>query len=69
MAHRLVLKDFDCFCSLLLLAHDDGDIGDEELLLLIIAARHDAMISLLPPLQYLARRLCLQSLDEEQGSS
>ena len=65
MSHRLVKEQLDQLSALLLIAHEDGDLDEEELLLLLACVEEDAAASLLPPLQFVGRKLCLDQLDEE----
>lgn len=65
MAHRLVTEEFDQLCTLLLISHEEGDLDEEELLLLLASTMDDAANSLLPPLQFIGRRLCIEELDDE----
>ena len=64
MSHHLVKEQLDQLTALLLIAHEDGDLDEEELLLLA-CVEEDAAASLLPPLQFVGRKLCLDQLDEE----
>ena len=63
-SHRLVKEQLDQLTALLLIAHEDGNLDEEELLLLACVAE-DAAAGLLPPLQFVGRKLCLDQLDEE----
>ena len=47
-----------------MIAHEEGDIDEEELLLLLHSAKRNTRLAVLPPLQS-GDRLCLESLDEE----
>ena len=64
MSHRLVKEQLDELTALLLIAHEDGDLDEEELLLLACVAE-DAAACLLPPLQFVGRKLCFDQLNEE----
>lgn len=59
------VKDFEDLVALLLLSHDDGDLTDEELLLMM-SALEDDRCSALYPIQEIGPRLCIDSLNEEQ---
>ena len=66
MSRRLVIEiEADRLRSLLLLSHENGEIDEEELLLLLVALEDDAYTASLPLLQYIGPRLCLDDLDEE----
>lgn len=65
MARRVVVTEHDTLSSLLVVLHEEGDIDEHELCLLLMALKDDAVNSLLPPLQFIGRRLCIDSLDEE----
>lgn len=62
---RVVEEETDLLRSLLVLAEDDGDIDEDELLLLLVALEADSAIAALPLLQYIGPRLCLDKLDDE----
>ena len=68
MAHRLVREQFDRLTALLLVAHEDGDLDEEELLVLLAccACGEDARNSILAPLQFVGRRICLDELDMDE---
>ena len=51
MSHRLVQEQLDQLTAFLLTAHEDGDLDEEELLLLTCGVE-DAAASLLPPFQF-----------------
>ena len=51
---------------MLLISFEEGDLDEEELLLLYLAAKDDVMNSLLPPLRLVGRRLCIKELDQER---
>ncbi len=58
-------EELGLLSALLLLSHEEGDIDEEELLLLLVILQNNAFAALLPPLQFVGRRLCLDSLDAE----
>ena len=53
-------EEFESLSSVLVIAHNDGDIDDEELLVLLLALEEDK----LQPSHVLPPRLCLRSLDD-----
>ena len=53
-------EEFESLSTVLVIAHDAGDIDDEELLLLLLALEED----MLQPSHVLPPRLCLRSLDD-----
>ena len=53
-------KEFESLSTVLVIAHNEGDVDDEELLLLLLALEED----LLQPSHVLPPRLCLRSLDD-----
>ena len=64
MSHRLFQEQLDQLTPLLLIAHEDKDLDEEELLPLLTCGAEDAACPL-PPLQFVGRKLCLDHLDEE----
>ena len=64
MSHRLVKEQLDQLTALLPIAHEDGDLDEEELLLLLLACVEEvAAASLLPLLQFVGRKPCLDQLE------
>ena len=53
-------EEFESLSTVLVIAHDAGDIDDEELLLLPLALEED----MLQPSHVLPPRLCLRSLED-----
>ena len=64
MSHRLVKEQLDQLTALLLIAHEDGDLGEGEILFFTCGVE-DAAANFLSPVQYFGRSLCLHQLDEE----
>ena len=62
MATAGAREEFDSLCAVLLIAHDGGDIDDEELLLLLQALEEDLSG---PSHHVLGPRLCLRTLDDQ----
>ena len=52
MSHRLVQEQLGQLTALLLTAHEDRDMDEEELLLLLTCGVEDAAASFLPPFQF-----------------
>ena len=52
MSHRLVQEHLDQLAALLLTANEDGDLDEEELLVLLTCGVEGAAASLLPPFQF-----------------
>ena len=59
-SHRLVQEQIDQVTAHLLTAHEDRDLDEEELLLLLTCGVEDAAASLSAPIS-----VCLDQLDEE----
>ena len=56
----MAMQEFDSLCAILVIAHNEDGIDDEELLLLILALEED----LVPLRHVLGLRLCLRSVDD-----
>eukprot|EP00117_Sycon_ciliatum_P040668 scpid59864/ scgid29845/ len=56
------LEEYDSLTAILLLAHSEGDVDDEKLLVLLMAAEEDRQLS---QHRVLGPRIFLESLDEE----
>ena len=62
---RDVEEEYVQLATLLLFSHEEGDLEEEELLLLLLALQGNAIALMLPPLQRVGDRFCLDNLDEE----
>ena len=63
--HRDVEENYGLVCMWLLLGHDEGDLDEEELLLLLLGIQINVYEAMLPPLQFAGHRMCLENLDDE----